>query len=305
MKETNTISMMNFEDFKKVIMKKAEPVAGEGGTVDITHVIKNNGCEYDGLIILNKGSVISPTIYLNDYYEQYVNGKSIDSIFARIKELYYLNKDRLSVDTQSLMSFEGIKDKIVYKLINYNANRKLLSLVPHKKILDLAMVYYCILGEIEDGNATALIYNSNIKNWHIKEDELYRTAVSNTPKLLPVKIYEMSELIKYVDTAEGRYSLDDPWCSNLYVLTNKSRINGAAGIMYEGVLKKLADKLESDMYILPSSIHEVIILPKSTMFNKEELMAMVRDVNTEGVSKDEVLSYTVYEYDRNTEELYS
>lgn len=105
MKETNTISMMNFEDFKKVIMKKAEPVAGEGGTVDITHVIKNNGCEYDGLIILNKGSVISPTIYLNDYYEQYVNGKSIDSIFAGIKELYYLNKDRLSVDTQSLMSF--------------------------------------------------------------------------------------------------------------------------------------------------------------------------------------------------------
>ena len=94
------------------------------------------------------------------------------------------------------MSFEGIKDKIVYKLINYNANRKLLSLVPHKKILDLAMVYYCILGEIEDGNATALIYNSNIKNWHIKEDELYRTAVSNTPKLLPVKIYEMSELIQ-------------------------------------------------------------------------------------------------------------
>ena len=75
--------------------------------------------------------------------------------------------------------------------------------------------------------------------------------------------------------------------------------------MYEGVLKKLADKLERDMYILPSSIHEVTILPKSTMFNKEELMAMVRDVNTEGVSKDEVLSYTVYEYDRNTEELYS
>lgn len=75
--------------------------------------------------------------------------------------------------------------------------------------------------------------------------------------------------------------------------------------MYEGVLKKLADKLESDIYILPSSIHEVIILPKSTMFNKEELMAMVRDVNTEGVSKDEVLSYTVYEYDRNTEEIYS
>lgn len=117
MKETNTISMMNFEDFKKVIMKKAEPVAGEGGTVDITHVIKNNGCEYDGLIILNKGSVISPTIYLNDYYEQYVNGKSIDSIFAGIKELYYLNKDRLSVDTQSLMSFEGIKIKLYTSLL--------------------------------------------------------------------------------------------------------------------------------------------------------------------------------------------
>ena len=108
----------------------------------------------------------------------------------------------------------------------------------------------------------------------------------------------MSELIKYVDTAEGRYSLDDPWCSNLYVLTNKSRINGAAGIMYEGVLKKLADKLESDMYILPSSIHEVIILPKSPMFNKEELkmkFCHIQCMNMTEIQKNYILKCTQWE----------
>ena len=148
---------MEYSEFVEKIKRMSESVAGTEGTVQVTHVIKNNGCEYDGLVILRKGCKISPTIYLNGYYEQYCKGKSFESVFSGIKELYLFNKDRISVDTDSFATFNGIRDKVVFKLINYNANRKLLSLVPHKKILDLAMVFCCMLEKNEEGNTSALI----------------------------------------------------------------------------------------------------------------------------------------------------
>lgn len=299
--------VMGYPEFIEEIKRLAEPVAGVGGNVQITHVIKNNGCEYDGLVILSKGSTISPTIYLNGYYEQYCRGKSFESVFRGIKELYLYNKDRISVDTSGFMSFEGMKDNIVFKLINYNANRKLLSLVPHKKILDLAMVFYCILEKNEAGNTTALIYNSNMGSWNVKEDDIYRAALNNTPRILPAGITEMSRLINSYDDYDkleeiGLNKKDVEGCQ-LYVLTNDCRINGAACMLYENILKDFAKRAGCNLYILPSSIHEVIILPQFAMFNKQELISMVREVNAESVAVDEVLSYAVYEYDKETGEL--
>lgn len=297
--------VMSYSDFIGKIKKMAEALAGEEGRVQVTHVIKNNGCEYDGLIILKKGSSVAPTIYLNGYYEQYCNGKSFDNIFEGIKELYLYNKDRISIDTESFMNYDKIKDKIVFKLINYNSNRKLLSLIPHKKILDLAMVFYCMIEKNDEGNTTALIYNSNMSHWNVQEEDIYMAAITNTSRLLPANISEMSELFEMYNEQSLNIGLDKEDIENcqLYVLTNDCRINGAACMLYENILKNFADSIESNLYILPSSIHEVLILPKFAMFNKQELVNMVRDVNTESVAADEVLSYTVYEYDRETGEL--
>lgn len=298
--------VMNYSEFVEKIKKMAESVAGKDGSVQITHVIKNNGCEYDGLVILRKDCCISPTIYLNGYYEQYCKGKTFESIFSGIKEIYLFNKDRISVDTSSFMSFEGVKDKIVFKLINYNANRKLLSLIPHKKILDLAMVFYCMIEKTDEGNTTALIYNSNMDHWNVREEDIYRAAMNNTARILPAGISKMSKLLESYDDYD-KYDMgfekEDVENCQLYVLTNDCRINGAACMLYENVLKNFADRIESNLYILPSSIHEVIILPQFAMFNKQELVNMVREVNAEGVAVDEVLSYTVYEYNRETGEL--
>lgn len=297
-------NIMNYAEFINAVKRSAESVAGEGGSVSITHVIKNNGCEYDGLVILRKGYSMSPTIYLNGYYEQYCNGKDFDSIFEGIKELYMNNKDRLSIDTERFKSFEGIKDRIAFRLVNYNANQKLLSLVPHKRILDLAMIFYCIIEKTHDSNATALIYNANMHHWNVSEEEIYTAAINNSPKLLPPRMIEMSQLIQAYDDGNS-ITINEEQVDNchLYVLTNDNRINGAACMLYENVLKDFADKINSNLYILPSSIHEVIILPEYAMFSKNELVKMVREVNSEGVSKDEILSYKVYEYDRVTGEL--
>lgn len=291
---------MEYKEFVEYIKMNAGYIAGEGGNITINHVIKNNGCEMDGLVIMEKGKDIAPTIYLDSFYELYTNGENIKNIIRQIEVIYEQNKNNVTFDVNILKHFDTIKDKIVYKVVNYRSNEKLLEQVPHKRILDLAEVFYCLLDNEYGRSATALIYNNNLKNWNVTIDDVYKAALKNTPDLLHSKISSMAALFEKcgVNVDGEKVDLKDYVPSDMYVLTNESKLNGAACILYENVLYDFAQKLGADLYILPSSVHEVILLPKLSMFEKDELVNMVKEVNTEGVAADEVLSDHVYEYNR-------
>lgn len=291
---------MEYKEFVEYIKMNAGYIAGEGGNITINHVIKNNGCEMDGLVIMEKGKDITPTIYLDSFYELYTNGENIKNIIRQIEVIYEQNKNNVTFDVNILKHFDTIKDKIVYKVVNYRSNEKLLEQVPHKRILDLAVVFYCLLDNEYGRSATALIYNNNLKNWNVTIDDVYKAALKNTPDLLHSKISSMAALFEKcgVNVDGEEVDLKDYVPSDMYVLTNESKLNGAACILYENVLYDFAQKLGADLYILPSSVHEVILLPKLSMFEKDELVNMVKEVNTEGVAADEVLSDHVYEYNR-------
>lgn len=291
---------MEYKEFVEYIKMNAGYIAGEGGNITINHVIKNNGCEMDGLVIMEKGKDIAPTIYLDSFYELYTNGENIKNIIRQIEVIYEQNKNNVTFDVNILKHFDTIKDKIVYKVVNYRSNEKLLKQVPHKRILDLAVVFYCLLDNEYGRSATALIYNNNLKNWNVTIDDVYKAALKNTPDLLHSKISSMAALFEKcgVNVDGEEVDLKDYVPSDMYVLTNESKLNGAACILYENVLYDFAQKLGADLYILPSSVHEVILLPKLSMFEKDELVNMVKEVNTEGVAADEVLSDHVYEYNR-------
>ena len=291
---------MEYKEFVEYIKMNAGYIAGEGGNITINHVIKNNGCEMDGLVIMEKEKDIAPTIYLDSFYELYTNGENIKNIIRQIEVIYEQNKNNVTFDVNILKHFDTIKDKIVYKVVNYRSNEKLLEQVPHKRILDLAVVFYCLLDNEYGRSATALIYNNNLKNWNVTIDDVYKAALKNTPDLLHSKISSMAALFEKcgVNVDGEEVDLKDYVPSDMYVLTNESKLNGAACILYENVLYDFAQKLGADLYILPSSVHEVILLPKLSMFEKDELVNMVKEVNTEGVAADEVLSDHVYEYNR-------
>ena len=291
---------MEYKEFVEYINMNAGYIAGEGGNITINHVIKNNGCEMDGLVIMEKGKDIAPTIYLDSFYELYTNGENIKSIIRQIEVIYEQNKNNVTFDVNILKHFDTIKDKIVYKVVNYRSNETLLEQVPHKRILDLAVVFYCLLDNEYGRSATALIYNNNLKNWNVTIDDVYKAALKNTPDLLHSKISSVAALFEKcgVNVDGEEVDLKDYVPSDMYVLTNESKLNGAACILYENVLYDFAQKLGADLYILPSSVHEVILLPKLSMFEKDELVNMVKEVNTEGVAADEVLSDHVYEYNR-------
>ena len=291
---------MEYKEFVEYIKMNAGYIAGEGGNITINHVIKNNGCEMDGLVIMEKGKDIAPTIYLDSFYELYTNGENIKNIIRQIEVIYEQNKNNVTFDVNILKHFDTIKDKIVYKVVNYRSNEKMLEQVPHKRILDLAVVFYCLLDNEYGRSATALIYNNNLKNWNVTIDDVYKAALKNTPDLLHSKISSMAALFEKcgVNVDGEEVDLKDYVPSDMYVLTNESKLNGAACILYENVLYDFAQKLGADLYILPSSVHEVILLPKLSMFEKDELVNMVKEVNTEGVAADEVLADHVYEYNR-------
>ena len=285
---------MEYGDFLQCVQERTKKYAGKGGIVSVNHVIKNNGCELDGLVIMEKGKNISPTIYLNGYFDEYQSGKELDDIVTEIMQKYNENKDKLQIEADYFDDFNNIKACIVYKVINYSRNYRLLKNVPHKKILDLAVVYYCLLGQRDGENITALIHNSNMKKWNVTEQDLHYAAVENTPKLLESQIRPMSAIISDVlEDCELDSRTDE-----MYVLTNKSRLNGASCILYENVLRHFAEQIGRDLYILPSSVHEVILLPMYEDYDKRELECMVRDVNSDGVAKDEILSDRVYTYNR-------
>lgn len=293
---------MEYREFLENVRKEVESRYDSNVSVTLNHVMKNNGTELDGITIMEKDKNIAPTIYINSFYDRYRKGVSLKAVVSEIIRIYNQNKNSININADYFENYENVRKTIVYKLVNYQKNKKLLEDVPYKRVLDLAVVFYCLIEQRKGVSATALIHNEHLRIWNVTEDEIYNDALKNTPVLLAGSIVPMSKILSEI-AGTAPVDNDEKVCEYtgediLYVLTNSSRVNGAACILYDNLLKKFANDVHSDLYILPSSVHEVIIVPKKNAFDKSELADMVREVNEQGVSQDEILSDNVYEYNR-------
>lgn len=293
---------MEYREFLENVRKEVESRYDSNVSVTLNHVMKNNGTELDGITIMEKDKNIAPTIYINSFYDRYREGVSLKAVVSEIIRIYNQNKNSININADYFENYENVRKTIIYKLVNYQKNKKLLEDVPYKRVLDLAVVFYCLIEQRKGVSATALIHNEHLRIWNVTEDEIYNDALKNTPVLLAGSIVPMSKILSEI-AGTAPVDNDEKVCEYtgediLYVLTNSSRVNGAACILYDNLLKKFANDVHSDLYILPSSVHEVIIVPKKNAFDKSELADMVREVNEQGVSQDEILSDNVYEYNR-------
>lgn len=299
---------MNYEDFLSYVQERISNRMGTNVKVQLHKVMKNNDIELDGLSVLRQGESMSPTIYLNDYYEHYYDGRNPEDIVDEILELYDAHKDEIPFDIELFKSYDQIKEKIAYKLINYETNRKLLEDVPYQRILDLAIVFYVVISNDSIGAATILIRHEHMDIWNITENQLYDEAKINTPLLFKEQLENIEDVIKGFITEKSSEEDDFDFFdltfndsserTKMYVLTNEERINGAATILYDNLLSTFADKIRQNLYILPSSIHEVILVPATRDITRKDLEQMVIEVNTNEVSEGERLSNNVYFFDR-------
>lgn len=298
---------MKLVEFTRKVQEAVKERVEEGKQVEIQEVRKNNNVLLQGLLIHGTERNVAPTIYLNSFWDAYEKGIPFGVIIERIMRIFEEDTPKEDVDMSFFKDFGKVKDRICYRLISAEKNRELLSGIPHMEYLDLAICFfYSYQGEAL-GKGSILVHDSHMEMWNTTLEELYELAEQNTPKLFPAEWNSMDSVIRELmeeRDEETEIFLNDEEQAEFFeelpmqILSNAERVHGAACIMYHGVLSGWAEMRKQNLYIIPSSIHEVIVLPDTGKEEAGRLREMISEVNNTQVEPEEILSYNLYYYDR-------
>ena len=292
---------MGLEKFAEEVLKEVTEKAGDRLSVQTVSANKNNGVTLTGITASKHEGKGGVCIYLDNYYEYYCDNRiTLDEVTEDVYvKLMEHRNDLDGVDMKALWDWEAAKTRIRAKLVNREMNCGFLKKVPHRDFLDLAVIYYVTLdGLSESGTAAFTVSDGNMEIWRKKEDDLYRMAVSNM-RLDGEPVFEdMEGILRGMIPVGGCPLTSKALKVRLYVLTNREKIFGAAELLDENTLRGIGDKLGCDFIVLPSSLHESIIIPADVSAAYQELAEMVTDINRNVVSVEERLSDHVYLYGR-------
>ena len=299
--------MMEYTLFKEVVAEKFKdylPEWYQDAKVVVQPVNKVNHT-LDGLSVRvsEEGTNISPTIYINHMYEDYLSCDDLSATLMRAADGYMRameNAQNINVD--EIIHGDGAKDKVVFQLVNTEQNKEMLADMPHREFKDLSVIYRMVVKIEGESIASTPIHNGYANQLGFTEEQLFKFAAENTKRILPPVIKSMNDVMRDIFAKDGmppeiaEMMINEmPPKQQMYVITNAKGINGSVSMLYEDGLHDLAEKLGSDLYILPSSVHEVIAV-SSDMGDPNELAAMVAEINAGQVALEERLSNQVYLY---------
>lgn len=291
------------EAILRELVEEVMAVAGEGYEVSTNVVRKNNGVELQAVIVRTEGEVVSPSIYVDKFIEQIEKEEvTVAEVAEKIFGMYEGNKNpELGADVSDFTKKEYILAHVEYQLVNADRNAERLEGVPSKKIADLAALYRTVISNDDQGTASFVVTDAMMEVAGIGIEELDEAAVRNTQNAGFSTKTMQQVMAEMMGTPEemAEAMADGP---QMFVLTNGRKMNGANILLFKKELAKVADKVEDDLFILPSSIHELLAIPASQE-SADELRQMVREVNDTQVAPDEILGYEVYRYNRETGEI--
>ena len=299
------------DEFRKEVIRELEKKLGDGYDIFPKDNTKNNGFTAHGIFIHKKDNTIGAVAYLDGYIILYAAGvMTPENIAAELTR--QCSGERIPIprsEINDLEDFDRMQDKLRLRLINHAANSAELEKIPHRKFLDLAIVYECFLGVNDGGGASILIHNSHLDLWKVTEDELHTTAFRNTPELMGCSFLNMKEVLQKLMDSEGEKELlEGLWGVEeaddnrfpMYVLTNRYKIHGNGCILYKNLLKKISEEWGCDICIIPSSVHETILMPMDKVESYGGMSQMICEANRTAVMPDEILSDHPYLFVRET-----
>jgi len=270
----------------------------------VVETMKNNNVTRVGITFHDQGEKVGPVIYMEPYREAATDGRPMSEIMREIAGIASRSMDKTElIGSLDYGDYESVKEFLSVTLINGRDNRQMLSHMPHRQMEDLALVLE-LKFPMEEGIGSIKVSRELTELWAVDTDTLFAQAQENSLKAEPPSLHRMEDTMLSLafdrDAAENLLENPAPEevPSQLYVLSNMSKNKGAAVLSYPGVLEKADQLFPKGFYILPSSIHELLIVPKSPEIDPRELGEMVRAVNRAEVAKEEQLSDRVYEYDR-------
>ena len=296
---------MDFEQFKEELAAKIKENLdsryGMETSVDVRTVEKMNE-SYEAITVKPEGSIIGVNLNANELFKEYEQGKSIDCIASTAAE--FANRSLHSgpdFDIDSFNDYSKMKEKLTMEVVSSERNADLLQKVPHKDIEDMSVVYRFELTQTDEGRTSVLVTNRMIEQYGITAEQLHEDALANAPEFKPLVIETMAEVLARqmgIEDVSKEIGLDDiPKENRIYVASVEGYVNGAGALAYQDFMEKAAERANGSFFILPSSIHELLIIPDTGKHDLHDLESMVREVNATTVDPSEQLTDNVYHYD--------
>lgn len=284
---------MQFKDFIETVREEVAKRTGKDTMV--YPVIKNNDTVYQGLVIKDLVLNLAPTIYLEPYFYRYEDGESMEVLIDDILNTYEEHLPTKDFNISLFMDFGKAKHRITMKVVNTERNKKLLQKVPNIPFYDLSLVFLVDVSQAIQEYASILIHNEHLKLWNITEEELYELAKVNTPRQLSPRLENLHDVFEFM-SGESLPFLKE---LNIKILSNHLKIHGATCIAYPELLTEIYNIFEDNVIIIPSSVHEVLIMPQKNIpegYSLHYLNDMVRCVNRTELTDDIILSDHVYRF---------
>lgn len=289
--------MMDFNEFQNQILQEAKDRMW-GVQVEIRPVEKLQGESYTGLSIQPNDSPMEATLNLDTVYNQMVDqGKSFqevaDDLITHVADIIV---DMPKIDVNDITNYDQMKNTLVVQVIPTDRNAEMLADIPHKNIEDMSLVYRMQIDQNENGTSSVLITNAMLENYGVTVDQLHQDAMDAAVINNPATFRSMQEVLSDLMgmPADLMPPMDGP---QMYVASVENSLNGAGVIAYPDFMNQVAEQVGGDFFVLPSSVHEVLVVPDDGSIDRHDLESMVREVNASEVLPKDQLSDNVYHYD--------
>lgn len=290
---------MDYQTFTEKLADCVRRRVGRGTVVDLRTVYGNNHCARRGIPIIENENEVVPRIFLEPFYEQYRKGNSLETVadaFLQAHEECSVHTEIFSGDFNEL---SRVRDTLSLQIVNREMNRAELVAMPHRDFLDLSLICSYSPDLIGLCRGRTLVWNEDVIRWQASPEELFATAAKNLRKYDPPTVRPLKEELLALG-GEDLFSEEEGECRDvpLLVLTSRSRLYGAVYMADELLTRRIAECFDSDYFVLPSSVHEVLILPAKRDLDTGGLSDLVEYVNTVAVPDEQILSGNIYYYDR-------
>lgn len=293
---------------KRVLDDLSSELDSEGldYTLERTHVCKLQSQSYDGIVFKANNNNIGITFNIDRMYEEYSTSDEQDEMYNHslnqmVEQAVDHAKGTVEININNLVDYQYAKDRLYIDLVGIEGNEEMLKTIPHRKVEDLAIVYRLFVDRDGDGIKSTLVTNNLFNEYEIDEETLHNDALKSAQKIFPLKLSGMSEVMEELTGAPREMFLQDGK-EMQYIVSNEDRYRGAGTIFYPDTFKQISDYISpsepQNFYVLPSSIHEVIVVPDSDdQLSVERMNSIVQSINNEQVAVEDRLSNQAYHYD--------
>ena len=295
---------MDFETFKEEIREDMEKAlyerTGTEHSVNLQTVEKMNET-YEALTIKPENSDIGVNINANELFRAYSDGMDYDRLVdGAVNKARDALENSPNFNIEAFKDYDKMKETLAMEVVSAERNADLLTTVPHKDMEDMAVVYRFVISTGVGESGSVLVTNKMLDEYGITPEQLHADAMKNAPEVRPMEIKGMGEVLAEqmgIETAEMLGFAIPPEQDQMLVASVKGNVHGAGVLAYEDFMDKASDRVGGSFFILPSSIHEILIIPDNGQFDLKSLENMVREVNATTVDPVDKLTDNVYHYD--------